>query len=147
MQDVTSILKEINLTHVIISLIMYLFSILSLTRQRIGKHRVDLKKSSHYDAIAHTPLTEGGHSHHLLVHAILCIKSTSHCSFTHPTATTTCSPAQPPPRREVSNGLLTRPTTSQEGGLKWLAHPPHERWSLFHGGWVGEQACFLVGNN
>ena len=117
MQDVTSILKEINLTHVIISLIMYLFSILSLTRQRIGKHRVDLKKSSHYDAIAHTPLTEGGHSHHLLVHAIICIKSTSHCSFTHPTATTTCSPAQPPPRREVSNGLLTRPATTQESTL------------------------------
>ena len=77
---------------------------------RIGKHRVDLKKSSHNDATAHTPLTEGGHSHHLIVHAIIFIKSTSHCSFTHPTATTTCSASQPPPRRgravEVSNGLL-----------------------------------------
>ena len=132
---------------------------------RIGKHRVDLKKSSHNDATAHTPLTEGGHSHHLIVHAITFIKSTSHCSFTHPTATTTCSPSQPPPRRgEVSNGLLSHPATTQEGGglkwlalppshrpggggLKWLALPPHQRWSLFHGGWVGEQACFLVGNN
>ena len=76
----------------------------------MGKHRVDLKKSSHYDATAHTPLTEGGHSHHLIVHAIIFIKSTSHCSFTHPTATTTCSASQPPPRRgravEVSNVLI-----------------------------------------
>ena len=30
------------------------------------------------------------------------------------------------------------------GGLKWLAHPSHGRWSLFHGGWEGAQACFLV---
>ena len=47
--------------------------------------------------------------------------------------------------------LLNLPATTQEGegggGLKWLAQPPHERWSLFHGGWEVEQACFLVGNN
>ena len=47
--------------------------------------------------------------------------------------------------------LLSLPATTQEGegggGLKWLAQPPHERWSLFHGGWEVEQACFLVGNN
>ena len=31
--------------------------------------------------------------------------------------------------------------------LKLHAPPPHERWLHFHGGWVVEQGCFLVGNN
>ena len=44
--------------------------------------------------------------------------------------------------------LLHLRVTAQEGrGQIDLAPPPHERWSLLHGGWEVEQACFLVGNN
>ena len=45
-------------------------------------------------------------------------------------------------------GLLHLRGTAQEGsGQLDLAQPPHERWSLLHGGRDVVQGCFLVGNN
>ena len=43
---------------------------------------------------------------------------------------------------------LHLPATAQEGrGQIGSAPPPHERWSLLHGGRDVVQGCFLVGNN